>query len=706
MGAPDPAFACRGAPARIRSRQSAPQLIAPKMNLESFRIRNFRSVNDSGEIHVSRITALLGRNESGKSNLLLALKSLNPIEGFKALNKIKDFPRHRRLEECTDKTEVVETKWTITDEERAQLVKILPRARTVTAINIGRRYGEPRWIGFEGLTPLGFDASDASGKVRKVSAAVKASADKLEDPGKTALAAAADKFEEALADKTDSEEWAAEAKTACANLRKALATQDSELSDKQDQMLTGLEDLAKSIGGDDDAQSKARTWAVEQLPIFIYLDEYPDLDGHQRLNEFLTRKNRGQMTEGDTNFEKMCKVAGLRPDELKQLLDQGEQETRNQLANRASAVVTSEMKRLWKDRPLKIRFSLDADYFDTLISDPNATFDVEVNLNERSRGFKWFFSFYMTFAADTKGGKAEKAILLLDEPGLYLHAKSQLDLLTHLQKDFKNQILFTTHSPFLVPTHNLDWVRTVRISEETGTTVTNDPSGDSRTLFPLQAALGYDLSQTLFIGPHNLVVEGVTDYWILSSISDFLRESGKTGLESEITMTPAGGAQKVSYMVALLTSESLNVVVLLDAEKESRLTKDELVKSKLIREENVVFVSEAFGSSVNVEADVEDLIDPATYDSLVAESYAGELKGKTLNLNKSVPRIAVRYQIAFKEAGLEFHKTRPARLFLKKMSANPQAIVTPSVESRCSTLFRIINDRLKKHLAWEGKPFS
>src|SRR5690606_26229703 len=114
------------------------------------------------------------------------------------------------------------------------------------------------------------------------------------------------------------------------------------------------------------------------------------------------------------------------------------------------------------------------------------------------RGFKWFFSFYITFAADTHGGNAEKAILLLDEPGLYLHAKSQADLLVHFEKDFKNQILYTTHSPFMVPTQNVASIRTVNIEEKTGTTVSNDPKGDARTLFPLQAALGYDIAQSLF----------------------------------------------------------------------------------------------------------------------------------------------------------------------------------------------------------------
>jgi recombinational DNA repair ATPase RecF len=79
------------------------------MKLESFRVRNFRSVFDSGVITTEKLTAILGRNESGKTNLLLALKSLNPAEGFDKLNDIKDFPRHRKLSECTPDTPVVDT---------------------------------------------------------------------------------------------------------------------------------------------------------------------------------------------------------------------------------------------------------------------------------------------------------------------------------------------------------------------------------------------------------------------------------------------------------------------------------------------------------------------------------------------------------------------------------------------------------------------
>ena len=139
------------------------------MKLVSFRIKNFRSISDSGQINASRITALLGRNESGKSNLLRALQSLNPPGGLKALKKVKDFPRHRRLEDCDDSTEVVSTNWELTKDELTELTEALPKMTTITGIQIGRRYGGTApWVALDGLTEAGFDAKAIAARGRKV----------------------------------------------------------------------------------------------------------------------------------------------------------------------------------------------------------------------------------------------------------------------------------------------------------------------------------------------------------------------------------------------------------------------------------------------------------------------------------------------------------------------------------------------------------
>lgn len=676
------------------------------MRLETFSIKNFRSIIDSGPIDVADLTALLGRNESGKSNLLRGLQSLNSADGFESMRPIKDFPRHWRLEDCSDDTELVWTRWRLSSDDQIELAEIFPRAAGITHVIIERPYGTQRYVRFKDLPPLTLDEKDVKTKVRKIGPSVKVAADKLEDDARTTLELAADAFETGMAVEPDKLNWAEKAKNVISALRKSLSAHGADLDSKEAGHLDELQDLADAIVEERDVAQKARNWAVNKLPTFIYVDEYSDLQGHQDINEYVTRKQQGQLSDADRNFEKLCKVSGLDPAELQSLFAQGDHETRNQLANRAGSVVTAELRRLWRDRQLKVRFNLDAQYLDTLISDPTAVYDVEVNLNDRSRGLQWFFSFYIGFAADTKGGSAQNAILLLDEPGLYLHAKSQLDLLTHLEKDFPNQILFTTHSPFMVPTHQLESVRTVNIAEKTGTTVTNAPTGDSRTLFPLQAALGYNIAQSLFIGPKNLVVEGVIDFWVLSAVSEHLADKGLVSLGSDLTITPVGGAQKVQYMVALLTAEEQKVLVLLDQEKESEATRDDLVKSKLIDERSILFMAEAFDAEPPKEADLEDLLDPEIYEAAIRESYAKELAGKELKLNANIPRIAKRMELAFRQLGIEFHKTRPTRLLLNMMKSDPSTVLTAVSQSRFERLFKLINEKMDRLSSRNAPPFS
>lgn len=675
------------------------------MRLEAFRVQNFRSVIDSGLVEVSKLTALLGRNESGKSNLLKGLEALSSSEGFEKMSPIRDFPRHRLISECKDETKLVWTQWSLTEDERGELAEIYPRASSVTSVTVERPYAAKRYVALQGLPAFEVNADDVKSKVRKLAPTLKAAADNLEADAKARVDAAVDEFERAMATKREPGAWSDAAKAAIAALRKTLAAAQADTAGAADELLDRLQDAAEEAAANQSNSQAARDWVIGKLPTFIYVDEYSDLQGHQNIDAYLNRKGQNQLTEADRNFEKLCKVSGLNPSELQALSAQGDHETRNQLANRAGSVVTAELRRLWRDRKLKARFNLDGPYLDTLISDPTAIYDVEVNLNDRSRGLQWFFSFYVAFTADTRGGHAEESILLLDEPGLYLHAGSQADLLTHFSKDFENQILFTTHSPFMVPTDQLESVRTVNISEEAGTTVTNTPSGDSRTLFPLQAALGYNIAQGLFVGDKNLVVEGVTDYWTLQAVSEHCAEIGAVSLNPGITITPVGGAQKIHYMVALLSAERQKVLALLDYEKESKATSADLIKSKLIEERSVVFVADAFDVEPK-EADLEDLFDPSAYEAAVREAYAKELAGREITPNASVPRIAVRMEMALRQIGVEFHETRVTKLILRKLASEPESVLSTESRARFEKLFKILNDGMDRLASRSSAPFS
>ncbi|MFU1942730.1 hypothetical protein ACLQ8Z_23090, partial [Bordetella hinzii] len=108
---------------------------------------------------------------------------MNPIEGFSALNPIKDFPRHRRLEECTDDTPVLSTTWLLSSDDKKGLLEILPRATDVGRVTIGRSYqGKTRTVGFVDLHAIPFDEADVKARVKKVAAAVRATAQKQETP--------------------------------------------------------------------------------------------------------------------------------------------------------------------------------------------------------------------------------------------------------------------------------------------------------------------------------------------------------------------------------------------------------------------------------------------------------------------------------------------------------------------------------------------
>lgn len=201
------------------------------------------------------------------------------------------------------------------------------------------------------------------------------------------------------------------------------------------------------------------------------------------------------------------------------------------------------------------------------------------------------------------------------------------------------------------------------------------------------------MAQSLFVGPNNLLVEGITDFWILSSVNEWLRQNGGKGLPTDLAITPVGGAGKMTYMAALLTGQRLHVFALLDADKAGRDAQQELVRGRLLHQKSVFFVNEAFDPPPS-EADIEDLLDPVIYEDLVRRSYAKELAKVTLAPNARIPRIVKRFELAFEERKLTFDKGRPARLFLTEMATRPAELLDATARARFQKLFALVVKRM------------
>lgn len=263
---------------------------------------------------------------------------------------------------------------------------------------------------------------------------------------------------------------------------------------------------------------------------------------------------------------------------------------------------------------------------------------VSTPFRHRSRGFIWFFSFLVWFdnvrhQLGTQPFPGD-LILLLDEPGLSLHALAQADFLRYIKKlSDRHQVIYTTHSPFMIDSDHYTDIRVVEDKKDIGTTITENMAGsDPRTIFPLQAALGWTLAQNLFISKRSLLVEGPSELIYLKAMSAALEEEGRTGLRDDITIVPTGGLDKVVTFISLLGASGLELVVLHDFRGSPEQKIAELVRQKIIDAKRITNSSRYRDlAKLGVDgqpSDTEDLFTPSVYLDLFNKTFAKLLPAK------------------------------------------------------------------------------
>ena len=274
-------------------------------------------------------------------------------------------------------------------------------------------------------------------------------------------------------------------------------------------------------------------------------------------------------------------------------------------------------------------------------------------------------------------------LLLLDEPGLGLHAAAQGDLLRFIDERLANQhqVAYTTHSPFMINPRVLKRVRTVEDVEREGTKVSADVlTTQPDTIFPLQGALGYELGQTLMVKPDNLVVEGPADILYIAVLSEHLRKADRTSLDPRWAPVPAGGIDKVPAFVALFGAQ-LNVAVILDVAAGGNQKINDLVRRGVLKKSHLFPLTEITGGR---EADIEDLFEMDFYLDLLKRSGVADLAEASL---PSHARIVVRVEEAL---GRPYDHYQPAACLLRE-----QAELLPKISAatldRFETLFRRVN---------------
>lgn len=385
------------------------------------------------------------------------------------------------------------------------------------------------------------------------------------------------------------------------------------------------------------------TFIGKKLPEFWYFSDYLALPPRINIAEYEQWIRQGKPVanpyfEGYSVVTALLELSGLTISDLK---NENHFETFTATLEATSNNITDEMFEYWTtNKNLEIEFKLEHSTNLFLnIRVKNRIHRVTLPLKNRSKGFLWFFSFLVWFNK-LQGDKNKNYILLLDEPGLSLHAAAQRDLLRFIEERLATdyQVIYTTHSPFMIDTLKLEQVRTIYDTQnpKVGSVASSVlEQKDSDTLFPLQAALGYTLAQNLYISKQNLLVEGISDLVYLSHFSSLLNEAGREGLNEKITIVPVGGAEKVATFVSLMRGNELNCACLLDTltEQKAEVKLQRMIEQRLIEGKKILFAD----NFVDFEyADIEDLFVKADYLKLYNGAFAKNIAAEQLDTKAGI----------------------------------------------------------------------
>ncbi len=625
------------------------------MQVLAFRVRNFRSVEDSGWVNIDRVTALIGTNESGKTNLLLPLWKLNPANDGQ-IDPIADYPRKKynaiRIEK--EKPVFISARFSV-DPDLALTLSGMggTPAEQLDEVVVEMDYDSNYYFDFPNVKLVrSVPAVDVSASLTRTLEDIEAAtaikgeeALKAEVLDKLAICIGGISKQEFL---DQNEVRGLIGAIPVANLE--LASRRSVIVPRLGQLNESLSAVLASISlPDPGSDEKVQDLVLERLPHFVYYSNYGNLDSEIYLPHVidnLKRQGLGSKEEAKARtLRVLFDFVKLKPTEIQALgadvvaEDQDEGPTdeeisaiarkkkeRDVLLQSAGNELTSRFREWWKQGDYRFRFQADGDHFRIWVSDDKRPEDIE--LENRSTGLQWFLSFFLIFLVESLDAHKD-SVLLLDEPGLSLHPLAQEDLSKFFDGlSASNQLIYTTHSPFLVDADRLERVKAVYVGADGTTRISADlkaadqKTPESRSIYPVFAALGLSVSRTLFLGCKAVIVEGPSDQFYLSAIKTMLIGKGLIKPAKEILFIPAGGVRGVKAVMSVVMGldEEFPPVVL-DSDQAGVEFRKSLLGSLYKGQEPRIVMIGSF-SSVKHDAEIEDLFPP----SLIAKTVDRQLR--------------------------------------------------------------------------------
>ena len=280
---------------------------------------------------------------------------------------------------------------------------------------------------------------------------------------------------------------------------------------------------------------------------------------------------------------KFIVACGVQPYEFLQAMDDENDcntvKSRNKIKEKVKYNIQKKFNDFYTEENVQIKVLFEKNLMKILVKTQGNT----TNISERSNGLRWYLNLFIDIIANDL--KDKNVVFLLDEPGVYLHVNAQRELLRLFYDLCKNdnQVVYTTHSPYMIDSNNIINIRAVEKDSKGVTNIYNTAYDNKlnsiskrETLTPMVKAIGADLRFN--IGPQgeklNIVTEGITDYMYFTSMLYYL----DVPEEKMPYIIPSVGAGNVNVVVSILIGWGCDYKVILDYDKAGFVECDKLIE--------------------------------------------------------------------------------------------------------------------------------
>jgi len=329
----------------------------------------------------------------------------------------------------------------------------------------------------------------------------------------------------------------------------------------------------------------------KHLPIFEFFEDFSSLLPNRIDLADLFDQNIS--AEGYKAVNNFLSISGLNAGFFKQENDR----ILKQLIENLNGEITIDFHEFWSQKigkQNKIHLNFELEHYDDSIPEksgkPYLEFWIKDNYErlypkQRSRGVRWFLSFYLELKANAMSN--QKKVLLIDEPGLSLHAKAQQDVLKVFD-NMKNdlQIIYCTHSTQLIDKEKMFRILAVERKEGEGinsqSVIIDSKSlktANNETMMPVHSVFsGHIIKEKSILKTRNLIVDNISTFYYLSAFSKLFSKNG------EVHYIPSNGVKEIPVMTNLLTGWRTDFSVLLPGNTEGQKVFEELKSSIFIND--------------------------------------------------------------------------------------------------------------------------